>query len=72
MENANYPIPDPEWDYFGTWKYLQEVKSQIDALLSEMAEIEDATDSSDRMIDECLLKIYHHLQRARNFMPPNT
>lgn len=69
MENANYPITDPEWDYFGTWKHLQEVKFQVDSLLSKMAEIEDATDSSDQMVDEYLLKIYNHLQRARDFMP---
>lgn len=72
MENANYLIPDPEWDYFGTWRHLQGVKSEIDALLSKMAEIEDATDSSDQMINESLLRIYNHLQRARDFMPPTT
>ena len=71
MENVNYLIPDPDWDYFATWQYLQESKSQIEALLSQIAEIKDATDSSDYVVTEQMTKIIHRLQRACNFMPLN-
>lgn len=69
VENVNYPMPDPAWDYFATWQYLQESKSQIEALLSQIAKIEDATNSSDYVVTERLTKIIHHLQRACDFMP---
>ncbi len=71
MENANYPIPDPAWDYFTTWQRLQESKSQIDMLLTKMAGIENATKSSDKLVIEGLTEILQHLQRARDFMPPS-
>jgi Na+-translocating ferredoxin:NAD+ oxidoreductase RnfC subunit len=69
-KNVNYPVPDPDWDYFGTWQHLQESKSQIDELLFQLAETENATESSDQLITEQLTKILHHLQRACDFMPP--
>lgn len=71
IENANYPIPDPEWDYFGTWQHLQEGKSQIERLLLAMTQMEYATDFSDKIVTEQLTKILHHLQGACDFMPRN-
>jgi hypothetical protein len=71
IENANYLTPDPSWDYFGTWQHLQESKSQIDELLFYLAEIENATDSSDELVTKELTQILHHLRRACDFLPPS-
>jgi hypothetical protein len=47
---ANYPMPDPEWDYYVTWNKLQEIKQLLEETLNFMAEIENADDSSDKSV----------------------
>lgn len=50
----DHPIPDPTWDYSTLWHLLQNSKADLDALLSYMATVEEATDESDRQTKERL------------------
>ncbi len=50
MSHPNYPVPDPAWDDAGTWHSCQQAKLELEALITEMAEIEDVTPESDRAV----------------------
>ncbi|MCG6135183.1 MAG: hypothetical protein MET45_11030 [Nostoc sp. LLA-1] len=63
--NADYPIPDPAWDYAQIWQYTQEAAAQLQKLLAYMAEIEDATPETDQEIKSQLDSVGQRLNTAR-------
>jgi|GEM_PF-2389940 hypothetical protein len=58
---AENPIPDPNWDYAQIWHELQGSKKELEALLSYIAVIETADDSTDhnicQRIDDIVLQM---------------
>lgn len=47
MENWQ---PDPSWDYAQIWDYLEQMKDRVEQTVDAMADIEDATTTSDAML----------------------
>jgi hypothetical protein len=50
LSKANYPLPDPAWDYFVTWNRLQDTKKALEETLNFMQEIENSDDTSDEQV----------------------
>jgi len=65
LMNADYPIPDPAWDYSEVWHHAQATAAQLQSLLTYMAEIEDATAGIDEQIKSQLDSIGQRLNSAR-------
>lgn len=66
--NADYAIPDPLWDYSEIWHQCQQAKQQLEAILAEMQQVENATPESDCQIKEALDAIGQKLNQARRMM----
>ncbi|MBD2666692.1 hypothetical protein [Richelia sinica] len=66
--NADYPLPDPRWDYSQIWTHSQEAAAQLQELLTYMATIEDATPETDRKIKSQLDSIGQRLNTARRLV----
>lgn len=66
--NADYPIPDPSWDYSQIWTHSQEAAAQLQQLLKYMSEIENATAETDAEIKAKLDSIGQRLNTARRLM----
>jgi hypothetical protein len=66
--NADYPIPDPAWDYSQIWHHSQEAAAELRSLMSFMAEIENATPETDAQIKSQLDSIGQRLNSARRLM----
>ncbi len=69
-QNLNYPIPDPAWDYALLWEKLQQFKFNFEKLLEDIAEIEEASDLSDREIATKLAEAISSLQIAYKILYP--
>jgi hypothetical protein len=69
LMNADYPIPDPAWDYSGIWHHAQEARQKLEKLLKYMADIEEATPESDRLLREQLESILTQIEGAIAFLP---
>lgn len=48
--NADYPIPDPEWDYEPLWHALHGLNPRPQDLIDHLAQLEEATPESDRYV----------------------
>jgi hypothetical protein len=46
--NADYPIPDPTWDYAAIWKQVVMMQRAANALAELLQQTENATPESDR------------------------
>lgn len=66
---ADYPIPDPAWDYAGIWHHAQEARQKLEKLLNDLAEIEEADQESDRAIREQLESILIKIDGAIALLP---
>jgi hypothetical protein len=66
--NADYPIPDPAWDYSQIWHHAQAAATDLRSLLAYMAEIEDATPDTDAQIKSQLDTIGQRLNTARRLI----
>jgi cytochrome c556 len=66
--NADYPIPDPAWDYSQIWHHSQEAAAELQKLLKYMASVEDATPESDAQIKSQLDSIGQRLNTARRLI----
>jgi hypothetical protein len=68
LMNADYAIPDPLWDYSEIWHQCQQARQQLQKMLGEMQQVENATPESDRQIKEALDAIGQGLNQARRMM----
>jgi hypothetical protein len=66
--NADYPIPDPAWDYSQIWHHSQAAAVDLRSLLAYMAEIENATPETDAEIKSQLDSIGQRLNTARRLI----
>ncbi|QIR41703.1 hypothetical protein HCG51_33895 (plasmid) [Tolypothrix sp. PCC 7910] len=66
--NADYPIPDPAWDYAQIWQHTQQAAAQLQKLLAYMAEIENATPETDVEIKLQFDTIGQSLNTARRLI----
>lgn len=60
LMNADYPIPDPAWDYAAIWQDVWQLQQEASRLIREMQETEAATPESDAQIRERLKAIAAH------------
>lgn len=54
VANADYYIPDPDWDYSEIWHYCQQAKQELEQMLAAMQQVNTATPESDQQIKEAL------------------
>ncbi|MBH8564463.1 hypothetical protein I8748_20135 [Nostoc sp. CENA67] len=66
--NADYPIPDPAWDYAQIWHHSQRVNAELQVLFQYMATIENATPEADAEIKAKLDSIGQQLNTARRLI----
>ncbi|MDX2242282.1 MAG: hypothetical protein NW224_16480 [Leptolyngbyaceae cyanobacterium bins.302] len=48
--SADYPIPDPTWDYADIWKQVVILQRCANALTELLAQTEEASPESDRLV----------------------
>lgn len=66
--NADYYIPDPDWDYSEIWHHCQQARQELERILAAMQQVDTATPESDRQIKESLDAIGQKLNTARRMM----
>jgi hypothetical protein len=66
--NADYPLPDPSWDYAQIYNQCQKACSELKFLLELMSKIEDATPESDAQIKQHLDEVGQQLNSARRMV----
>jgi hypothetical protein len=66
--NADYPIPDPAWDYSQIWHHAQAAAAELRSLFSYMATVEDATPETDQQVKSQLDSIGQRLNLARGLI----
>lgn len=66
--NADYPIPDPSWDYSEIWHRTQSAAKELNTLLKYIAKLENATPEADTEIKSRLDSIGQQLNSARRLM----
>jgi hypothetical protein len=62
--NADYPIPDPTWDYAGIWKSVVTMQRSVNALAELLQQTEDATPESDHLVKLYLQSIAENVNQA--------
>jgi cytochrome c556 len=68
IENLNYPIPDPAWDYAEVWHRLQEIKTEYEKLLEYLSGMEDSTTQTDAEIKNRIDAIGQDLNSTRRLL----
>lgn len=68
MQGFNYPTPDPAWDYTTIYERLYQCKFDIERLISEISQIEDATGESDAAAIAKLEHVITQLQETRRLL----
>jgi hypothetical protein len=68
LMNANYPIPDPSWDYAQIWYHSQQANTELQKLLQFMGTLENASPQSDAEIKLLLDSIGQRLNSARRLI----
>lgn len=63
----NYPQLDPAWDYYLHWHKLCRAKSKLEKLMKFISERENATDESDKGLENDLVEILNLLETARDY-----
>ena len=66
--NADYYIPDPDWDYSEIWHECQQARQGLEWILAVMQQVDSATVESGRQIKEALDAIRQRLNTARRMM----
>lgn len=66
--NADYPLPDPSWDYYEIYVDCQESAQQLQKLIRFMSQAENGTLDTDKQIKELLDAIGQRLNQARRKM----
>jgi hypothetical protein len=62
--NADYPIPDPAWDYAAIWKQVVSLQRNANALAELLQQTEAATPESDRLVRQYLSAIAENATQA--------
>lgn len=62
--SADYPIPDPAWDYADIWKQAVTLQRAANALVELLQQTEDATPESDRLVQFYLNTIRNNVNAA--------
>lgn len=62
--STDYPIPDPAWDYAHIWKQVVMLQRCSHALIELLAQSENATSESDRLVDLYLTAIRDNANAA--------
>lgn len=57
LEDLDNWLPDPAWDYAQIWDYLRQIQIKLSALRAELANLEDASAESDRIVQQGLQEI---------------
>lgn len=68
MQRFNYPTPDPAWDYVTVYDQLYRAKFDIERLIGQISQVEDATGESDAAAIAHLEKIITQLQETRRLL----
>ncbi len=68
LVNADYYIPDPDWDYSEIWHECQQASQGLERMLAVMQQVDGATPESDRQVKEALDAIGQRLNTARRMM----
>jgi hypothetical protein len=68
--SADYPIPDPTWDYAGIWKQVVILQRGSRALMKLLQDTEDATPETDRLVRDYLSAIATAAAQAHAAFPP--
>ena len=68
LEELNYPIPDPAWDYATIYHRCHHARQELEKLLAYMSQFEEATGESDRCIRDQLDQIGQHLNQTRRMI----
>lgn len=68
MRNLNYPIPDPAWDYATVYDRLYQSKFDIEQLISQISQIEDAAGETDAAAIAKLDQVVAQLQETRRLL----
>ncbi|MHC5822344.1 MAG: hypothetical protein ACYT04_42550 [Nostoc sp.] len=66
--NADYPIPDPAWDYCQIWHHSQTAAGELNKHLKYLATVEDAKPETDAQIKSQLDSIGQRLNSARRLI----
>jgi ubiquitin-protein ligase len=62
--SADYPIPDPAWDYADIWKQVVTMQRSTTALAELLQQTENATPESDRLVNLYLTAIRDNVNTA--------
>lgn len=68
VKNLNYPIPDPAWDYATVYDRLYQSKFDIEQLISQISQIEDAAGETDAAAIAKLDQVVAQLQETRRLL----
>jgi hypothetical protein len=68
LMNADYPIPDPAWDYFTIYQNCQQARVALQDLIEFMSQFEDAYPDADAEIKVRLDAIGQQLNQTRRMM----
>ena len=68
MQQFNYPVPDPAWDYTAVYDQLYRAKFDIERLIAQISQVEDATGETDAAAIAHLEKIITSLQETRRLL----
>jgi hypothetical protein len=69
--SADYPIPDPTWDYAGIWKQVVTLQRCSHALAELLEQTEEATPETDRLVRDYLSAIATNAAQAQAALEPN-
>lgn len=64
LMDADYPIPDPAWEYAEIWHQCQAIRTELEMLLGELATYEEANPEYDQLIGERVDTLAYLAQRA--------
>lgn len=68
LYNANYPIPDPSWDYAQVWTHSQQAAAELQELLAYMGGLENASPEANAKIKTLLGSIGQKLNSANRLI----
>lgn len=70
INQFEYPVPDPEWDYSAGWPYIYYINQLADQLAAKMQDTEEATPELDEEFRATLGAIAHLVREAERVQFP--
>lgn len=68
LMSANYPVPDPAWDYAGVWPRIWRLEQQARTLRELLQGTEEANAEADRQVKDLLTGIRTEAERLLKTM----